>query len=69
MTALKHPINRSQEPAVGGSDKTLSFGTGLVSFVNQESLKNMLQYLTSSSFWEKKIKIAILVIATFIAMC
>jgi hypothetical protein len=29
----------------------------------------MLEQLTSSSFWEKKVKIGILVLATFMAMC
>jgi hypothetical protein len=29
----------------------------------------MVGYLTSSSFWNKKVKIGILVLATFIAMC
>jgi hypothetical protein len=29
----------------------------------------MLQHLTNPAFWEKKVKIGILVLATFIAMC
>jgi hypothetical protein len=29
----------------------------------------MLQHFTSPGFWDKKIKIGILVLATFIAMC
>lgn len=29
----------------------------------------MLEHLTSSNFWAKKVKIGILVLATFIAMC
>jgi hypothetical protein len=29
----------------------------------------MLETLTSPKFWEKKVKIGILVLATFIAMC
>jgi hypothetical protein len=54
--------------AVAGLDAIAGFGMWVDNILVEEVIP-MLAHLTNRRFWDKKIRIGILALATFIAMC